>query len=146
MIFGETKTHRSQRRIRLSGLAVAALKAHKARQNEERLLAGADWKDYDLVFASTVGTPLRASNLLRRDFKPLLREAGLPEIRFHGLRHLAATLLLSQNVHPKKVQELLGHSQISITMDTYSHALPGMHDEAADQMDKIFAASLVFRT
>ena len=84
---------------------------------------------------------MRASNVLRRNFKPLLREAGLPDIRFHDLRHSAATLLLSQNVHPKKVQELLGHSQISITMDTYSHVLPGMHDEAADQMDRLFAAS-----
>lgn len=70
-------------------------------------------------------------------FKALLVEAGLPIVRFHDLRHTAATLLLSQGTHPKVVQELLGHSQISLTLDTYSHVLPVMHEQAADAMERL---------
>jgi integrase len=78
-----------------------------------------------LVFCDTQGGPLRKSNLLRRSFLPLLKRARLPAIRFHDLRHTAATLLLARGVHPKIVQERLGHSQISLTLDTYSHVLLG---------------------
>jgi integrase len=73
--------------------------------------------------------------LVTRSFKPLLRRAGLPNIRFHDLRHTCATLLLSKEVHVKFVQELLGHATISITLDTYSHVLPGMGGAAAGAMD-----------
>ena len=89
------------------------------------------------MFTTRVGTAVEASNLVNREFKPLLREAGLPTIRFHDLRHSCATYLLSRNKHIKKVQELLGHSQSGITMDTYSHLLPGMQDELADEMDRL---------
>lgn len=86
------------------------------------------WEDNDLVFPSSVGTPLRRGNLTRR-FKKLLSTASLPtEVRFHDLRHTCATLLLSQGFNAKFVQELLGHATISITLDTYSHVLPGMAD------------------
>lgn len=78
-----------------------------------------------LVFCDTHGGPLRKSDLLRRSFLPLLRRAGLPAIRFHDLRHTAATLLLAQGVHRKIVQERFGRAQISLTLDTYSHVLPG---------------------
>jgi integrase len=74
---------------------------------------------------------------MRRSFRPLLRRAGVPTIRFHDLRHTAATLLLSQGVHPKVVQERLGHSQIAITLDTYSHVLPSMQRDAADRLDSL---------
>jgi integrase len=67
-----------------------------------------------------------------------LERAGLPRIRVHDLRHTAATLLLSQGVHPKVVQELLGHSSITLTLDTYSHVLPGLHADAAARMDALF--------
>jgi integrase len=85
-----------------------------------------------------VGTPINRHNFFRRSFKPLLEEAGLPRtVRFHDLRHTCATLLLSKNVNPKIVQELLGHANISQTMDTYSHLLPDMQERATSAMDDI---------
>src|SRR4051812_45170988 len=83
------------------------------------------------VFSSKKGTSLSVHNLHNRSWKPLLRETGLPHIRFHDLRHTCATLLLSKGVHPKLIQELLGHSSIEITLDTYSHVLPSMGDQVA---------------
>jgi integrase len=87
-----------------------------------------------LVFTSEAGTPINPSNLRQRSFAPLLKEAGLPHIRFHDLRHTCATLLLSKGVHPKFVQELLGHATVAITLDTYSHVLPSMGDQTARAM------------
>lgn len=84
-----------------------------------------------LVFATELGTTLNRHNLTRRSFRPLLDQAGLPQIRFHDLRHTAATILLSKGVHAKFVHELLGHATIAITLDTYSHVLPGMGDQTA---------------
>ena len=92
--------------------------------------------DQGLVFTSRVGTPISRQDLITRSFKPLLKQAGLPDIRFHDLRHTCATLLLGKGVHAKFVQELLGHATISITLDTYSHVLPGMGDAAALAMDE----------
>lgn len=94
------------------------------------------WKDHDLVFTTGVGTPVSRADLITRSFKPLLRRAELPNIRFHDLRHTCATLLLGKSVHVKLVQELLGHSTIAVTVDTYSHVLPGMGDGLADTMDE----------
>jgi integrase len=93
-------------------------------------------QDHDLVFTTESGTPLNRHNLRQRSFKALLKKAKLPEIRFHALRHTCATLLLTGGVHPKIVQELLGHSTIAVTLDTYSHVLPGMRDAAAGAMDE----------
>jgi len=95
------------------------------------------WQENKLVFTTTVGTPLEAGNVARRNFKKLLRSADLPDIRFHDLRHTAATLLLAQGIHPRVVMEILGHSQISLTMNTYSHVLPTLQHEAASKMDAI---------
>jgi integrase len=114
------------------------LRRHRVVQLEERMKAGDLWKDHDLVFTTGVGTPISRSDLITRSFKPLLRRAGLPDIRFHDLRHTCATLLLGKGVHVKLVQELLGHSTIAITLDTYSHILPGMGDCLADTMDEAF--------
>ena len=112
-----------------------ALKHHRKSQNEERLRLGL-WKDNGLVFALERGTPLDASNLDKRSFKPLLRHAGLRHnVRFHDLRHTCATLLLGRGVHPKFVQELLGHASIAITLDRYSHWIPSMGAETARAMD-----------
>ena len=94
---------------------------------------GALWQDHGLVFPSTVGTPMSGGNL-NRSFKATLRRAGLPAARFHDLRHTCATLLLRQGVNPKYVQELLGHADISLTLNTYSHVLPDMGDAAAGAM------------
>ena len=78
-------------------------------------------------------------NLTKRSFNPLLERAGLPRMRFHDLRHTAATLLLAQGVHPKIVQEMLGHASISLTLDTYSHVTPSLQAEAAEKMQAIFS-------
>lgn len=134
------KTARSRRTIPLPDIAVFALKRHKTEQGKERLRAGDVWQDWGLVFTTEIGTPLDPSNVRNRSFWPLLEKAGLSRVRFHDLRHTCATLLLAQGVHPKLVQELLGHNQISVTLDTYSHVIPAMMRETADRMDSLFAA------
>lgn len=137
--FVPLKTAKSRRAIKLPSVAVTALRKHRTRQLEERLRLGEVWRDYDLVFCSEVGTPLSESNVRNRSFHPLLERAGLPRVRFHDLRHTAATLLLAQGVHPKLVQEQLGHSRISTTLDVYSHVTPSMMDQVADAMDLMFS-------
>lgn len=112
-----------------------ALKDHRKRQAEERFQAGVDWEDHGLIFATHKGTPLDAQYVVNRSFKPLLRRAGLPDIRWHDLRHTCATLLLSKGVHPKYVQTLLGHASIALTLDFYSHWASGMGKQAASAMD-----------
>ena len=89
-----------------------------------------------LIFASEVGEPLDRRYITTHCFKPLLKRAGLPQIRFHDLRHTCATLLLSRNVNPKVVSEMLGHATIAITLDTYSHVLPTMQESAAKAMEE----------
>ena len=138
--FSEPKTKAGRRTISLSGACVAALREHHARQLEERLRAK-DWQDMNLVFVNQSGCPLDKGNLLRRSFAPLLERAGLPRVRFHDLRHSCASLLLAEGVHPKVVQEMLGHSTISVTMDTYSHTLPSMGAEAAERLGALLAAN-----
>lgn len=92
-------------------------------------------EDQGLVFTTETGSPVNPSNLRQRSFARLLKRADLPHIRFHDLRHTCATLLLSQNTHPKFVQELLGHATIAITLDTYSHVVPGMGNHTARAME-----------
>lgn len=124
------------RSIKLSRKAVEALRSHRARQAGEKLRIGTLWQDNGLVFPSTTGTTTSGTNLLGRDFKPLLKEAGLPDKRLHDLRHTCATILLMAGKHPKYVQELLGHANISITLDTYSHVIEGMDGGLGDAMDE----------
>jgi integrase len=137
-VVGETKTKRGRRRVNLTPRTVAALKAHRKRQLEQRVRLASLYEDHGLIFASEKGTPLNPENLVKRSFKPLLQRAGLPEIRFHDLRHTCATLLLGRSVHPKIVQELLGHATIAMTLDTYSHYLPSMGDQASGAMGDAF--------
>jgi integrase len=127
---------KSRRSIKLTRSAMDALKCHKVVQNEERLRLGTFWQDSGLVFTSVKGTPLDVANLTYGSFRPLLERAGLPKIRFHDLRHTCATLLLLRNVNPKIVQEMLGHANISETMDTYSHVLPSMQEPAVSAMEE----------
>jgi integrase len=121
--------------VRLTDTAIAALEIPREAQNGERARAGSLWQETDLMFTSTIGTPVDVGNLTYRSFRPLLKRAGLPRIRFHDLRHTCATLLLSKGTHPKIVQEMLGHANISMTMDTYSHILPEMQEKAVSAMD-----------
>lgn len=132
-VFGITKSN-AGRHILLVPELVAALRELKQKVEEERELMGDSYRDYDLVFTVPGGAPIDKGNLARRDFKPLLERAGLPSIRFHDLRHSAASILLEMGVHPKIVAEMLGHSQISITMDIYSHAIPGLQKVAVEKM------------
>lgn len=140
LAFGEAKTAKGRRAVTLPTLAVNALRQHRAAQLEERLQAGPLWEDGDLVFSNQAGKPLERQNVAKRSFKPLLRRAGLPDMRFHDLRHAAATLLLALGEHPKVVQERLGHATIGVTMDVYSHVMPAMQREAAAKLDALFGS------
>lgn len=133
--FDPPKTPQSRRRIGLSATATEALRRHRARQNEERLVAGAAWRDDNLVFCTPFGRAICGNHLSGRDFPALLARANLPRIRFHDLRHSCATLLLRRGIHPKVVSELLGHSTVTMTLDRYSHVLPDMQQAAMEAMD-----------
>lgn len=135
LVFSEPK-NASRRTIDLPQRAVEALRSHRKRQLEEKLVAGGSYEDSGLVFATAKGTPLDAQNVVNRHFKPLLRRAGLPDIRWHDLRHSCFTLLLSRGVHPKYVQHLAGHASIQLTLDRYSHWMPTMGKHAASAMDE----------
>jgi integrase len=88
-------------------------------------------------FANHVGRPLSSQNLVQRHFHPLLQRLSLPTIRFHDLRHTAATLLLSEGVHPKIVSEMLGHTEVGITLNLYSHVTPAMHESASSTLGRL---------
>jgi integrase len=135
LVFSEPK-NASRRTIDLPQRALEALRIHRKRQIEEQLRAGAKWQENDLVFASYKGTPMDAQNIVNRYFKPLLRRAGLPDIRWHDLRHTCATLLLSRGTHPTYVQKLLGHASVQLTLDRYSHWMPSMGKHTASAMDE----------
>ncbi|HEY6284837.1 MAG TPA: site-specific integrase [Ktedonobacteraceae bacterium] len=133
----EPKTQKSRRSVVIAPFALEALKHHRERQLEAKIKVGRLWQDHDYVFCTSIGTHLNPTRDMLDQLKALLKKAGLPDIRFHDLRHSAATLLLSVGVHPKVVQEILGHSQISITMDVYSHVLPGMQQDAMSRLNAI---------
>ena len=137
--FGEPKTKKSRRSIRLTPQAVDALRAHLERQLRDMEILGDHYQDQGLIFTTDTGAPINPSNLRQRSFTPLLKRAGLPHMRFHDLRHTCATLLLLRGVHPKFVQELLGHATIAITLDTYSHVMPSMGDATAKAMEDALA-------
>jgi len=132
--FVPPKTAKSRRSVTLTLMAIEALRAHKARQAQDRLLAGSRWQEFGLVFPSAVGTPMEPRNATRA-FKAFPWRSKLPEMRFHDLRHAFATLLLAQGASPRVVMEMLGHSQISLTMNTYSHVIPALQHEAAAKLD-----------
>jgi len=133
----ETKTVKGRRMIVLPPFLIDLLKQHRERQAQARLKIGDKWVEKGLVFCNTHGNYLHPDYLMLR-FHQLLDEIGLPRIRFHDLRHSTATILLSMGVHPKVVQELLGHSQISMTLDIYSHVLPSLQKEAMGKLDDLF--------
>jgi integrase len=112
------------------------LRSHLEHQLGEIDEAGGLWRENGLIFASEAGEPLDRRYITTHRFKPLLKRAKLPQIRFHDLRHTCATLLLSKNVNPKVVSEMLGHASIAITLDTYSHVLPNMQESAAKAMEE----------
>jgi integrase len=138
--FGAPKTQKSRRTVWLSTTAVNALEKHRLEQHGRRLLAGSAWKDYGLVFTNNLGKPIDNSHVLSRVLHPLLEKAELPRMRFHDLRHTAATILLAQGVPVKVVSEMLGHSDISTTLRIYAHAIVGAQEQAVSVMDQLFRA------
>lgn len=137
LVESEPKTMQSRRSIVLPAFALEALQRQKLVQTKWRQNAGDAWEEHGYVFTTPTGRYIHPNTLYAR-FKALLKKAGLPDIRFHDLRHSVATQLLSSGVHPKVVQEILGHSQISMTMDIYSHVLPTMHQDAMDKLHRAF--------
>jgi integrase len=132
------KTAASVRTIALPPVLRRVLERHRARQEQEQRDLGAEWQDSGLVFVSERGTPLDPRNVVRH-FKTALARAKLPEAtRFHDLRHSCATLLIAQGVYPRVIMEILGHSQISTTMNTYAHVLPETQREATHKIDSLF--------
>ena len=134
--FAPPKTKAGKRKVVLGGKTIEKLREHRERQQIEREIIGDRWQDFDLIFPSKKGTPMDRSNLLK-DFKKLIKEAGLPEIRFHDLRHTAASLMLNNRVDVLVASRRLGHSKPSVTLDIYGHLMPGMQHEAADIMDEL---------
>jgi integrase len=120
-------------------VVVNALARHRIRQLEARLAAGSKWQETGYVFTSSIGTPIDLRNVTRA-FKAVLKTAEMPMIRLHDLRHSCATLLLAQGVSPRVVMETLGHSQVPLTLNTYSHVLPALLQDAAAKMDAILGS------
>jgi integrase len=152
----EPKSTSSRRTIQLPAVCTSAFVRRKAKQDEERKWAGSRWHETGYVFTTRIGTPTDPRDLLR-DFyaitRPKPKKEGdpvpklpFPPIRFHDLRHSAATLLLAQGVSPRYITELLGHSQVSFTMQTYAHVLPEVKRGAASKMDEILAPKPVATT
>ena len=135
--FGPPKNKASRRSVCLNKTATAALRAHRARQNQERI-AARTWRDTGLVFPNRIGGPIDPTNLYSREYKPLLKRVGLEGFTFHALRHTFATALFSRGEHPKRVQSLLGHASITQTMDTYSHLIDDIGGDAVDGLDDAF--------
>lgn len=137
---GQPKTAAGQRSVALPASCVAALRTHRDRQAFERQRLGELWEGHGFIFTGQLGGPLHV-NVLDHAFRRLTATAGVPRIRFHDLRHTCATLLLAAGIHPKVVQERLGHSDVSMTLNRYSHVMPGMQQLAADALDATIAAA-----
>ncbi len=139
VIVQEPKSHTSRRTLVVPRMLAERLREHRRRQVEERLAAGPRWRESGLVFTTSVGTAIDASNALH-DLHRILEKLGLPRMRAHDLRHSCASLLLAQGAHPRLIMEQLGHSQFGLTMNTYSHVMPALMKDAADKMDLVLGA------
>jgi len=138
-VFTQPKSAKSRRTIALSPSAILTLKEHKEKQEVIRASLGILLKDDDLVFSTPEGKPLRP-NTVSRAWTMLAARAGVKVIRFHDARHTHASLMLKQGIHPKIVQERLGHATIAITLDTYSHVAPGLQEAAAKRFDEVLSS------
>jgi integrase len=138
--FGEPKSAHSRRSIAISDSVVQSLQRHRAKQTEHKWHLGEVYKDQGMVFATLFGDPIHP-NTLALHFHRLCATAGVPKIRIHDLRHTSATLMLANNVHPKIVQERLGHSDVGMTLNRYSHVTMDMQREAADKLDDLMHGS-----
>jgi integrase len=139
--FKAPKTHRSRRLIALAGITVEALRSHRVKQAKERLALGGAYDDQNLVCPRPGGSPW-PPDVLSTAFAAFVRRSGIGPFRFHDLRHSHATHLLRAGVHPKVVSERLGHSSVGITLDTYSHVLPGMQASAIERLNSVLRTAL----
>ncbi|MDA2267083.1 site-specific integrase [Bacillus cereus] len=130
------KTKSSLRKILLSASTIAKLKKHRAAVLKEKLSQGEEYQDNDLVMCTPSGTPINPANV-RRSLNILIKKAAVPKIRFPDLRHTLATLLLAKGVNVKVISERLGHSNIKITLDAYSHVLPTMQEDTVNKIEEI---------
>ena len=134
----DTKTASGLSLVKLDEVTVSMLKKHQASQYEEGLLAGSAWNnEHNLVFVGEIGAMLHP-NRITRIFKARVEGAGLPRIRFHDLRHTHASNALQAGVLPKVVSERLGHANIAVTLNTYSHTIPAMDEQAADLVASLY--------
>lgn len=138
---GQPKTERSRRTLAVGGRVVAALRAQRAAQARSRLLGGSRWIENDLVFTSSIGTPMDATNVTHR-LQRALSTAGLQRRRFHDLRHAAATLLLASGADIKVVSDYLGHQSIATTANIYAHVLPELQREAVERLEGSLASRI----
>lgn len=140
LIFQEPKTKNAKRQIALPGFVIEELKKHKLEQNKIKLALGAGYQDHQLVNCYEDGRPIDPRNILKH-FERVTQKAGVPRLRFHDLRHTHATILLQLRENPKVVSERLGHSNIGITLDTYSHVIPDMQQDTADKFEQAMKLS-----
>jgi integrase len=136
LVISEPKTAKGKRQITLPDFLLDLLKQHRTHQRETRLKAGTTWHEQDIVFSTSLGT-FMDPDYLRKRFQRLLRDIGMPQMRFHDLRHSTATILLAAGVPAHVVQELLGHSHISTTLGIYGHVTPSMHEGAVNKLGNI---------
>jgi integrase len=137
--FTPTKRKSGRRKLALLPEAAEAFRRQQARQAEEKRTAGERWQENGLVFPSSIGTPMNRHNLFRRYFKPQLKNAGLPNIAFHDLRHTFATIMLFEwGASPRTVQEMMGHASIKITMDIYGHVMPNHQADEIRRLERLF--------
>lgn len=139
-IFVDCKTPQSRRTVALPRTVTQRLLQYQTKQTEEKLKLGPLYKDQSLVFPSVNGNPVNPRTVDAHWYK-CLRASTVPTIRFHDMRHTHATLLLQQGVNPKIVSERLGHSDVTITLNTYSHVIPGMQEKAAEDFDQALYAT-----
>nr|WP_083426398.1 site-specific integrase [Thermoactinomyces sp. DSM 45891] len=132
LIFQEPKSKGSKRLISITDDVVQALKKHKLEQSKQKLQLGMSYGDFDLVVCTSLGTPMIPENL-RRHYNRMISECGIKKIRFHDLRHTHASIMLQLGEHPKVVSERLGHSRTSVTLEIYSHVIPGIQEKAAEK-------------
>ncbi|MBC7107033.1 MAG: site-specific integrase, partial [Firmicutes bacterium] len=144
-VWGTPKTERSHRTVVLPATVAAELEEHRRRQELYRQMLGGSYRDYGLVVCLEDGRAWDVGTF-DHSFRRMVDMLGFRGLRFHDLRHTHATLLLEAGVHPKVVQERLGHSQIAVTMDTYTHVLPTIQDQAAEALDRMLFGRVANRT
>jgi len=134
--FNEPKTAKSRRTVTLPGIGVSALQQHRTKQLRDILATGSNYQRQDLIFPNSMGAPLFHERVRRR-WRKLLHKAGLPQIRLYDTRHTHASLLLAAGVNPKVVSERLGHSSIVLTLNTYTHVIPELDQQAATTLETL---------